>query len=82
VGGISSISFSGNAFKKRPRKQKHHTPSRQQDAVCLASSGIYVQNLIQFGNSSGSAVRFWGAFNAPPQFRVNAALNGRFDEKF
>jgi acyl-CoA reductase-like NAD-dependent aldehyde dehydrogenase len=29
-----------------------NTTARQQGAVCLASSRIYVQNLIQFGNPS------------------------------
>ena len=32
------------------RVQKCNTSPILQDAVCLASSGIYVQNLIQYGN--------------------------------
>lgn len=32
--------------------QECNTPHLLQDAVYLASSRIYVQNLIQFGNSS------------------------------
>jgi hypothetical protein len=42
-----------------------------------------VQNLIQLGNSSGIRKAIWGErFTRRLQFRVNAALYGRFDEKF
>jgi hypothetical protein len=34
------------------QEQECNTLPGEQDAVCLASSRIYVQNLIQLGNSS------------------------------
>jgi hypothetical protein len=70
-----------------PDERKRNTRTRKQHVFCLASSGIYVQNLIQFGNSSGSTVRFFGASRrlhrgrpdrqAQPAGRVIAALYGR-----
>jgi len=42
----------------RAQEQECNTPPRLQDAVCLASSRICVQNLIHFGNSLRSALRF------------------------
>lgn len=41
-------------------EQECNTSPGRQDAVCLASSRIYVQNLIQLGNSPPSAVAVLG----------------------
>jgi hypothetical protein len=60
-----------------------HPPARR---FCLASSGIYVQNLIQFGNfwirstttDKLVVLRLGRGDKRSQQFRVNAALYGPF----
>lgn len=63
------------------RVQKCNTPPILQDAVCLASSGIYVQNLIQYGNllsirAGHRAVSIQQTMRCQP-FGVKAAIHVR-----